>query len=170
MNLALYKRSLWINAALAVVLLACAWYYDAMLIAMLCVAAVLWQVLRLFYYLLRWNRAGLAAGGIRLLIWVSATTGVMMTLDHYSSLTQARGEALVQALQAYRAREGRYPQSLEALAPRDITQIPEVALAPSSGRKFHYRLVENQFRLMYVIGFRMASEYDSEKAKWESLD
>ena len=170
MNLAPYKRSLWISAALAMVLLACAWYYDAILIAMLCVVAALWQVLRLLYYLLRWNRVGLVAGGIRLLIWVAATAGVMLAHEHYSRLTQARGAALVSALQAYRAREGRYPQNLQALAPRDIAAIPVVALAPASERKFRYRLMENHFRLMYVSGFRMASEYDSEKAKWETLD
>ena len=157
MNLAPYKRSLWISAALAMVLLACAWYYDAILIAMLCVVAALWQVLRLLYYLMRWNRVGLVAGGIRLLIWVAATAGVMLAHEHYSKLTQARGEALVSALQAYRAREGRYPQNLQALA-------------PGSERKFRYRLMENHFRLMYVSGFRMASEYDSEKTKWETLD
>ena len=61
MDFAPYKRSLMISAALAVVLAACAWYYDALLMAMLCVVAVMWQLARLFYYLLRWNRGALAA-------------------------------------------------------------------------------------------------------------
>ena len=165
MSLAPYKRSLWISAALAAALIACGWYFDALLIAMLCVATVLWQVLRLLFELLRWNRAGLTAGGVRLLLWAAATAGVMMAYDHYSKLTQARGEKLVGALQAYHAREGRYPQHLEALAPRDIAAIPVVALAPSSKLKFRYRLVENHFRLMYVAEFRMAREYESAKGQ-----
>ncbi len=170
MDLAAYKRPLMISAGLAAVLAACAWYYDAMTIAMLCVLAVLWQILRLLYYLLRWNRSGLAAGGIRLLIWVAAAASAMTAHGHYGKLSRASGDALVAALQAYRAREGRYPQNLEALVPRDIAAIPTVALIPSREQKFRYRLVENQFRLMYVAGFRMASEFDSEKAKWEELD
>ena len=165
-----YKPSLWISAALAMVLIACGWYFDATLIAMLCVAAALWQVLRLLYYLLRWNRAGLAAGGIRLLIWVAATAGVIGAYSHQFTLTQTRGEALVNALQAYRAREGRYPQNLEALAPRDIAAVPLVALSPIHEQKFRYRLMENSFRLMFVTGIRAAKEYDSEKGTWESLD
>jgi hypothetical protein len=159
-----------ISAGLGIVLAACAWYYDAMLIAMLCVLAVLWQLARLLYYLLRWNRGGLAAGGIRLLIWVAATASAMTAQDHYGKLTRARGDALVAALQAYRAREGRYPQNLEALVPRNIAAIPMVALMPGSNQKFKYRIFENNFRLMYVAGFRMASEYDSENAKWAELD
>lgn len=170
MDLAPYKRLLMISAGLALVLAACAWYYDAMLIAMLCVLAVMWQLARLLYYLLRWNRGGLAAGGIRLLIWVAALFSAMTAQDYYGTLTRARGDALVTALQAYRAREGRYPQDLDALAPRDIAAIPVVALLPSREQKFRYRIYENQFRLMYIAGFRMASEYDSEKAKWEELD
>ena len=54
-------------------------------LAWLCVAAALCQVLRLLYYLLRWNRAGLAAGGIRLLIWVVATAG---QANHQSNCTE----------------------------------------------------------------------------------
>ena len=170
MDLAPYKRPLMVSAGLGIALAACAWYYDAMLIAMLCVLAVLWQLARLLYYLLRWNRGGLTAGGIRLLIWVAATASAMTAQDHYGKLTRARGDALVVALQAYRAREGRYPQNLEALVPRDLAAIPMVALMPSSKQKFKYRIFENNFRLMYVAGFRMASEYDSENAKWEELD
>jgi len=170
LDLAPYKRPLLISAGLGIALAACAWYYDAMLIAMLCVAAVLWQLARLLYYLLRWNRGGLAAGGIRLLIWVAALFSAMTAQDYYGKLTRARGDALVAALQTYRAREGRYPQNLEALVPRDIAAIPVVALNPSSDQKFRYRISENNFRLMYIAGFRMASEYDSESAKWEELD
>jgi hypothetical protein len=170
MDLAPYKRSLIISAALAVVPAACAWYYDAMLMAMLCVVAVMWQLARLLYYLLRWNRGALAAGGVRLAIWVAAAAGAMTAHDHYAKLTRARGDALVAALQTYRAREGSYPKTLAALAPRDIVAIPVVALLPSREQQFRYRLVENHFRLMYIAGFRMASEYDSETAKWEELD
>jgi len=170
MNLALYKRRLMISAALAAVLVACAWYYDAMLIAMLCVLAVLVQLVRLLYNLLKWNRAGLAAGGIRLAVWVAATAGTLTAHNHYATLTRTRGDALVAALQAYRAREGRYPAQLEALVPRDIAAIPAVALVPSREQKFRYRLVENDFRLVYFAGFRLASEYDSQSGKWAEFD
>jgi len=94
----------------------------------------------------------------------------MTAQDHYGKLARARGDALVAALQANRAREGRHPQNLEALVPRDIAAIPMVALMPGSDQKFRYRISENHFRLMYVAGFRMASEYDSENAQWKELD
>lgn len=55
-------------------------------------------------------------------------------------------------------------------SPRDIAAIPAVVLLPSREQQFRYRLVENHFRLMYIAGFRMASEYDSETAKWEEFD
>jgi hypothetical protein len=165
-----FNYSVAVSAALAVLLAACAWYYDAKLIAMLCVVAVMWQLARLLYYLVRWNRSGLVAGGIRLLFWVAATASAMTALDYYGKLTRERGDALVTALQAHRAREGVYPKELEALVPRYIAAIPAAALWPSREQKFKYRLSENNFRLMYVSGFRMASEYDSETSKWEELD
>ena len=153
-----------ISAGLAVVLAACAWYYDAMLIAMLCVLAVLWQAPRMLYYLVRGNH------GIRLLIWVAATASAMTAFDYYGKLTRSRGDALVAALHAWHAREGGYPPTLEALVPRDIAAVPTVALLPSHEQKFRYRIIEKHFRLMYLSGFRMGSEYDSEKRKWEELD
>ena len=170
MNWAPYKRSLWITALLAAALFAGGWFGDAQLMLTLCVVVVLWQVLRLLYYLLLWNRASLAAGGVRLLIWMAATSGVIYVYDHQTTLTRTRGDALVSALQAYRAREGRYPQNLEALAPRDIAAIPLVALRPGSELMFRYRLIGDHFRLMYATGIRAGQEYDSEKGRWEALD
>lgn len=170
MNFAAWKRPLTISAVLAVALVGFGWHYDPIFAAMLCLLAMVWQIVRLLYYLLRWNKNGLALGGARLLIWVAAMATAIGVHDHYATRTHAGGEALVAALQAYRAREGRYPEKLEALVPRDIAAIPAMASPAGSNRRFYYRLSGEQFHLMYVTGFRMGKEFDSGTGKWTELD
>lgn len=164
------KRPLMISAVLMLVLVAGAWYLDAVVAVMLCLLAAAWQVLRLLYYAVRRNSGALKLAGMRFLMWAVVMTGTIAAMGHYSSQARTRGDTLVAALQAHRAKEGRYPDKLEALVPRDMTAIPEVTLNPVREGKFRYRSNGNSFRLMYVTGFRMGYEYDSETAKWEALD
>lgn len=170
MEAASLKRPLIISAVLAIGLVGFGWYYDPMFAAMLCLLAVLWQVVRLLYYLLRWNKNGLALCGVRFVIWVAAIAAAMTVHEYYATRAHAGGEALVAALQAYRAREGRYPEKLESLAPRDIVAIPAMASPAGSNRRFYYRLSGEHFHLMYVTGFRMGKAFDSSTGKWEVLD
>jgi hypothetical protein len=164
------KRPLLFSAVAAVVLAACAWYYDAMLLAMLCFLAVLWQIACILYYAVRRRRDGLRSSGIRLLLWAPALASSIVAHNYYATLTRERGDALVGALQAHRALEGRYPQSLEKLVPRDIAVIPAVALNPAKLQKFRYSSDGISFRLNYYPGFLLTSEYDSSKGKWETRD
>jgi hypothetical protein len=170
LNWAAWRRPLIVSAVLAGLLLALAWYNEPMFAAMLCMLAVLFQLLRLLYYLIGWNKHGLAGSGVRLLIWVAAMVGAGAIHAQYADQARKNGEALVAVLQSYRAREGRYPPNLEALVPRDVAAVPVPASPPGSPRKFHYRLSGEHFRLMYVTGFRMGSEFSSENGKWEALD
>jgi hypothetical protein len=164
------KRSLTISALFVVVVVIGAGFVDVTIAIMLCVMAVAWQILRLLYYALRWNTAGLKLIGIRLLMWVAAAFGTGAILGHYSDQARAQGNTLVAALQAHRAREGRYPEKLEALVPRDIAAIPMVAQNPIHEKKFIYHSNGNTYTLLYVTGFRMGASYNSDEAKWEVLD
>lgn len=171
MNFAAWKRPLTISAVLAAGMAVLAWYFDPLFVTLLCLVAILWQIVRLLVDLLRWNKNGLALGGVRLVIWVGAMAATIGALDYYTTRAQAGGEALVAALQAYRAREGRYPEKLEALAPRDIAAVPLMPSPPGrSERSFYYRLSGEHFRLMYYTGIRMGKEFDSSTGKWEALD
>jgi hypothetical protein len=164
------KRPLIISAVFILVLVMGVWYLDTMFAAMLCLLAILWQILRLLYYAVRRNSNRLKLIGARFVMWVAAIVSMMTLFNHYSSRAQASGETVLAALQAHRAREGSYPEKLEALVPRDMAAIPMVALNPVREGKFRYRSNGKTFTLMYVTGFRMGSVYDSEAAKWEALD
>ena len=149
MDVTAIKRPLIISAVLAGIVAACAWYYDAMPLALLCMLVAAWQLVRGLYYALRRNRDGLKVSGLRFLMWAAALASAIVAHNYYAKLTRERGDALVVALQAYRAREGRYPQNLEALAQREIAAVPGVALNPYSKQKFRYRSEANTFQLSY---------------------
>ena len=80
---------------------------------------------------------------------------------------------MVSVLQSYRAREGRFPQTLDALVPRDIAVLPVVARAPSHVQPFRYRVQGeggDKFLLMFHSGFRLQHTYDSTTAQWTLRD
>ncbi|MEQ1773161.1 MAG: hypothetical protein ABL891_05190 [Burkholderiales bacterium] len=165
------KRPLIISALFIVVLIVgVGLFVDVVFATMLCVMAMMWQMLRLLYYAVRWNTRGLKVIGARLLMWAAAAFGLGAMFSHYSDVARVQGGSLVAALQAHRAREGRFPEQIEALAPRDIAVIPMVKMSPIREQKFRYRSNGKTFTLLYVTGFRMGATYDSETAKWEALD
>lgn len=151
--------------------LAAAWcFHDPQQVAVLCMLVVVWQVARALYYAVRRKVDALKICGIRFLIWVAVVIDAAAANRTYSDMTRARGDAIVAALQKYHAREGAYPKSLEALAPRDIAVIPTVALVPIRNTPFSYRSDGDKFALMFYTGILMVSEYDSSTAQWQTRD
>ncbi len=167
------KRPLFISGGLAGMLLIVGWYYDPLTYAPLCLLAVLWQVLRGLYYALRRNWAALKLCGLRLLIWLIAMACLIVAHNFNLKETQKRADVLLSALQSYRAREGRFPPSLDALVPRDVAVLPLVARAPSRLQPFRYRVqgeAGDHFMLMFESGFRLQHTYDSTTAHWTLRD
>ena len=54
------------------------------------------------------------------------------------------------ALERYRLVEGKYPETLEALAPRFIAELP---FGPIGGKPLHYRLTGNGGFILYSVGW-----------------
>lgn len=165
------KHPLIPTAILALVLLAGAWwFYDPQVVVLLCMLAVMWQVVCALYYAARRNVGALKIRGIRFLIWIAVMIGAGIASRTYVDMTRARGDSLVAALQKYHAREGGYPASLAALVPRDIAVVPTVALVPIRSTPFDYRSDGKFYSLMYYTGILVVSEYVSTTAEWRTRD
>jgi len=173
METASIKRPLIISAVVAGILVAVGWYYDALVFAPLALLAVFWQVLRAGYYSLRRNGPALKLCGMRLLIWAAAMAILIAVHNTYLETTKRNADAVVASLQAYRAREGSFPQNLEVLAPRDIPTVPVATMAPDNVYPFRYRVSGDKaedFTLRFSTGFRHQHIYDSTTGKWEVTD
>jgi hypothetical protein len=173
MESASIKRPLIISVALAVVLVAIGWYQDALVFAPIGLLVVFWQVLRAIYYVLRRNRPALKLCGARALIWFAAMAILVAVHNYYLENTKENANALVASLQTYRTREGRFPDTLEALAPRDISAIPAATMAPGNAYPFRYRVTGDKadhFTLRFHTGFRHQHTYDSATGKWDLTD
>ncbi len=66
----------------------------------------------------------------------------------FQARTEARAEQISRALASYHAREGRYPENLRALVPRDTLRIPAPFII--SGQDWCYDSGDNYYRLGYV--------------------
>lgn len=67
---------------------------------------------------------------------------------NFRKLTEDRAEAISQAIDAYYARNGRYPQKLGQLIPRSMRSIPEPVVI--FGQDWCYQGGENFYRLAYI--------------------
>jgi len=72
--------------------------------------------------------------------------------SYRDSLTLRKGLYILAALQIYKIRRGAYPETLAALAPGII---PEVPLDPFSDKPFIYRLDENGKAILYSVGMNL---------------
>lgn len=79
-----------------------------------------------------------------LMIWVST---LAQRVD-FRALTSQRAERVVQAIEAFYAREGRYPASLSELTPRYILALPEPVII--YGQTWCYESGDGYYRLGYV--------------------
>ena len=167
------RRPLIISVVLAAVAAGSAWVFDvwllAFLITSLCMVAVLWNMVCLLYYAVRWNRRGLKLTVLRLVLWVAAMFAAIAAHNQFTEASRARAESLVSVLRTYHAREGRYPDTLEALVPRDLPAVPTLARGGGS-QKFRYRKQDAAYTLSYVSGWMTMTTYDSATGKWETVD
>ncbi len=79
-----------------------------------------------------------------LMIWVST---LAQQVD-FRVLTSQRAERVVQAIESFYAREGRYPASLSELTPRYILALPEPVII--YGQTWCYESGDGYYRLGYV--------------------
>ncbi|MBV6403098.1 MAG: hypothetical protein CNIPEHKO_03426 [Anaerolineales bacterium] len=79
-----------------------------------------------------------------LMIWVST---LAQQVD-FRVLTSQRAERVVQAIESFYAREGRYPASLSELTPRSILSLPEPIII--YGQTWCYESGDGYYRLGYV--------------------
>lgn len=168
-----HKRALLISAVLASLLVIVGWYNDALMFAPFGLLALIWQIVCALGYMVlrRWHM--LKRCGARMLIWLAAIAALMFIHDYYLKTTRTSAEAVLSALQAYRAREGRYPPNLEALAPRDMAVVPQWSMAPSRVQPFRYRLEGDKgenFDLRYFTGWRHQHVYESASGTWKLTD
>lgn len=173
------QRPLMISGMLAILLVLVGWYYDALLFAPFGLLALLWQILCAIYFAVRRDRQGLKVSGVRMLIWMAAMAILITVHNQYLKNTRKNAEAVVTALQNFRAREGYYPKDLEALVPRDIAVLPKSAMSPRHVYPFQYRTVPAgeavaekalSFNLRFHTGFRHQHIYDSVSGQWKLTD
>ncbi len=79
-----------------------------------------------------------------LMIWVST---LAQRID-FRVLTSQNAERVVQAIESFYAREGRYPASLSELTPRSILALPEPVII--YGQAWCYESGDDYYRLGYV--------------------
>lgn len=79
-----------------------------------------------------------------LMIWVST---LAQRVD-FRALTSQRADRVVQAIESFYAREGRYPASLSELTPRYILALPEPVII--YGQTWCYESGDGYYRLGYV--------------------
>jgi hypothetical protein len=179
------KKPLLISAGLAGLLVIVGGYNDALMFAPIGLLALCWQVLCALGYTVRRQWLMLKLCGLRMLIWIAALAILTGVHNYYLKTTRQSAQDVVSALQGYRAREGHYPKTLEALAPRDIAVVPLWRMSPSRDYPFHYRptgapgttdawgVYQGQalnYTLRYFTGFRHQHIYDSATGQWTLTD
>jgi hypothetical protein len=76
-------------------------------------------------------------------------------------------KALIAAIEAHHAKEGRYPDSLTALVPNDL---PPTLAEHAKEEIYTYRRVEEGgYRLTYMSSSGMVHVYESRTKTWETL-
>lgn len=78
-----------------------------------------------------------------------AAFGIMVTINANNAVARERARDLVAAIETYRAINGRFPSSLEALAPAYVASVPHARYALSFNR-FIYRRHGGTASLAYV--------------------
>jgi hypothetical protein len=66
----------------------------------------------------------------------------------FRALTEARAERVSQALASYQARQGRYPETLDQLAPRTMLSIPDPVIL--YGQEWCYQGATDSYQLGFV--------------------
>lgn len=164
------KRKLLISAVLSGAFLVLAALGPDLLVAFLALLALALNLLGVLLALAlrRWPSLRLRAARAGIWLGTLILAGAIYALQHEA--TRTRGEQIVAALEAHRAQRGAYPETLAALVPAFLAQIP-----PASGRAlgqsaFRYRRQEIGFTLGYAGPALLYREYDSRTRAWTTRD
>ena len=141
---------------------------QAVISIILCVAGVL-------YYPLRAIQARKDEARVKLRLSKAAVTSIVGfaafgIIVHGNMIARERAEKLIEAVEQFNAKHGRYPERLEELVPAFIPEIPRakyVAIAD----KFHYSVFNSRHSLTYVEAPPFGRKiYTFENREWTSLD
>lgn len=87
-------------------------------------------------------------------------------------LAQSRGDALVAACDAFRARNGRYPDRLDDLVPTFVDRVPRASFRVLQGEFKYWRVAdEDDAMLVYwIVPPFMHRSYSFKNRRWVTLD
>jgi hypothetical protein len=94
----------------------------------------------------RHRRASIAA---TLAVWFMVPVVTIATIYANNALARHRADALIVAVEAYRAKHGDYPRALEDLVPEQIASVPRAKYTVAFG-EFDYANLEGSASLMYT--------------------
>jgi hypothetical protein len=111
-----------------------------------------------------WKRAAAIAGAALALLVVAKLFMVFVLKDE----NRAAGEEIVAAVEAYKAANQRYPETLAQLQPKYLGKLPQ----PASGTNFVYASSPDGKAAWF--GYQTMSdafsEYDSQSRKWQKIE
>jgi len=94
-------------------------------------------------------------------------------------LNRRKGDCIIAALRAYQRDHGRYPETLDALAPDYLKAVPQRVIRPgeTTGRPFDYEIAKEgkEFKIGYMeaaIGMLPSdseSIFDSSTGEWKTI-
>ncbi|GAB2479450.1 hypothetical protein GCM10011375_17260 [Hymenobacter qilianensis] len=98
--------------------------------------------------------------------------------DH---LTHRRADTIIQQVNIYQKKHGRYPGALEQLVPRQLKKVPSTPMGLLKGRPFVYTtyylqpdstdaLAVQNYSLRYYAGIMVEASYDSRSREWHYDD
>ena len=123
------------------------------------------NALRLSALHTKWLRAAIVALGTLAGVYVGykVLMGFVFTDEN-----RPAGEEIVAAMEAYKAANKRYPESLALLQPKYVGKLP----SPAPGTNFVYAIPTDGSAAWFGYQTRrgMLEEYDSETRKWHELD
>ena len=107
---------------------------------------------------------------IKAVVVITAGVAALAVIIVANRVAEEHAEQVIAAVEAFKMKQGRYPEKLEELVP---AYLPEVPLAKPLGaaRRFRYLTADGEHTLMYTVvppfGRRL---YSFERKRWSALD
>lgn len=95
-----------------------------------------------------------------------------VVLDQQIAESIQRGNSIAEALERYRSQEGRFPERLDALAPKFLLEVPKTAMSGllgTSGPDFGYSKADDDYQLWFRNRLR-SSRRRSSGTTWRTRD
>ena len=164
------RRKLIISAAIAGLFLVVAALGEDMVVFMLGALALLLHFAGVLLSLVMRRWADLRLHVARCGIWLVTLIALGAIWGLHQGATRTRGEAVIAACEGYRAKHGRYPETLGALVPDYLAAIPPASDRLLRKSDFRYRERDGAFTLGHA-GFAINyQEYDSRSRRWQLRD